>query len=122
MLTLRREEFEEQIRSKRPELLAEFTEADSQGGKPLFLSDGTTLLSLALRPEQKLIWITGVLGSGLNWMFELQRIGLLDGYEWIGFKVKADLPWGKAIARFSKAKLMTSTPGGDEYCASLRAR
>ncbi len=86
------------------------------------MSDEKTVLSLSLRPEQKLIWVTGVLGKGLDWFFELQRIGLANGYEWAGFRVEPNMPWGKSIAKFCKAELMASDEKGNEYCVSLRAR
>lgn len=122
MLRVSKEIFEVAVRAARPDLVDEFLEPDVQGGDQQFLVHEGTLLSLALRPDQKLIWITGVLGRGMTWVWELQRFGLHNGYEWLGFKVKQELPWGKAIVRFSKAQLMASTPTGDEYCTSLRAR
>ena len=119
MLPLPREDFEKAIPGN---LVAEFTEPNPLGGEDLFFESGGTLLSLALVPAQRLIWITGVFGGGLEWLWDLQKYGLSNGYDWLGFKVKKGLPWGKAIVRFSKAHLMAETPSGDEYCASMRAR
>ena len=116
MQEIPREDFLEAIALRRPDLVSEFLEAT------LFLTDGKNFLSLALNPEQKMIWISGILGQGLDWMRWLKRWGLYNGYEWIGFKVKAGLPWGEVIARYSKARLMAVTPSGNEFCASLNVR
>ena len=111
--------------SKRPDLLEDFTAPDPQGGLPLFLADddAETLLSLSLRKEQKLIWVTGVLGKGLKGLRHMKKFGLENGYEWIGFKVRiGSEAWGKGIVRYSKARLMVETSTGNEYCASLHSR
>lgn len=122
MFKLTEKQFSKLIRNQRPDLHDEFMELDILNGEPLFIEYKGTLLSLRLRKEQKLIWIMGVLGQGLEWLWELQKYGLFNGYEWLGFKVKKGLPWGSSIVRFSKARLMAETPSGDEYCASMRAR
>ena len=122
MSPLLKDDFEKRIRAERPDLADEFLEPDQLGGEQLFLEHEGTLLAVSLRKDQKLIWVMGLLGSGLEWLWELQKFGLSNGYDWLGFKVKKGLPWGKAIVRFSKARLMAETPSGDEYCASMRAR
>lgn len=122
MRSLTKEEFETRIRAERPDLADEFLEPDAFGGETVFLVHGSTVLAVALRPSQRLIWVTGVLGGGLEWLRELKKLGLSSGYQWLGFKVKRGLPWGAAIARYGKARLMAETPSGDEYCASLLAR
>ena len=122
MFRVTKEQFLEAVKAQRPDLAEEFIEPDGQGGEQLFIVEGKTLVSVALRADQRMIWVTGVLGAGLEWLWELQKLGLANGYEWIGFKVKKGLPWGRAIVRFSKAKLMAETPSGDEYCASLLVR
>ncbi len=122
MRSLTKDEFETRIRAERPDLADEFLEPDAFGGETVFLVHGSTVLAVALRPSQRLIWVTGVLGGGLEWLRELKKLGLSSGYQWLGFKVKRGLPWGAAIARYGKARLMAETPSGDEYCASLLAR
>ena len=119
MSPLPREDFE---RAVPPELVGEFTELNPFGGEDAFFQAPGAVLSLALVPADRLIWITGVFGGGLEWLWDLQRFGLSNGYEQIGFKVKRGSPWGRAVVRFSKARLMAETPSGDEYCASMRAR
>jgi hypothetical protein len=122
MSPLTRDEFAEEIRRQRPDLADEFLEQDAFGGETLFFRHESTIIAIALRPTQKLLWVMGVLGGGLEWLWELKKFGLSNGYEWLGFKVKRGLPWGKAIARYGKARLMAATPSGDEYCASLHTR
>lgn len=122
MKPLTRPEFEARIRASRPDLADEFLERDAFGEETMFLQHGETIIAISLRPSQKLLWVMGVLGGGLEWLRELKKFGLCNGYEWLGFKVKRGLPWGKAIARYGKARLMAETPSGDEYCASLNAR
>lgn len=102
--------------------LKQFMEKDKYGDKEVFLSDGKVYLCLSFRDSHKLMWVMGAVGSGVKWMWELQKLGLSNGYEYIGFKVKKDLPWGKSLVKFTKARLIESTPTGDEYYYSLRAR
>ena len=122
MSPITKAEFEARIQAARPDLADEFLEPDVFGGETVFFIHGETIMAVALRSSQKLLWVTGVLGGGLDWLWELKKFGLSNGYEWLGFKVKRGLPWGKAIARYGKARLMAETPSGDEYCASLNAR
>lgn len=119
---LSREEALEEVRLRIPEAVDEFLAPDGLGGVPVYLTDGRTVLSLALRKAERLVWIMGVHGGGLEWLFELRRLALGAGYDSVGFKVKPGTRWAVSMAKFSKARLVASTKDGDEYVASLRAR
>lgn len=107
---------------KHPEFLKGFTEPDTFGGELLFFKHGETIFSLAMRPEQKLIWVMGALGHGVEWLRALKKWGLREGYEWVGFKTKRENKAVQALAKYWKGRLMAVTDSGDEYCVPLMGR
>lgn len=119
---LSKEEARAIAQEKIPDYADAFMAEDKFGGSPFYLNSGKAVLSLSFRPEQKMIWITGVVGTGIEWLYSLRQFGLALGYEWAGFKVRRGTRWAKTMAKFSKAQLMASDETGDEYLASLKAR
>lgn len=122
MSPLPKENFERVVSESRPSMASGFLEEDSFGGELFFFHHGATVFSVALRPSQRLMWIMGALGGGLEWLRELKKFGLCNGYEWIGFKCRRDNASVQSLARYWKAQLMCATDSGDEFCAPLKGR
>lgn len=122
MLQVTKADVEDEIKRRLPEEVENFFAEDPLGGESVILVEEDSILSLSLRRMDKLIWVMGVSGKGVKWIWKFQKWALENGFEQFGFKVAKDLPWGKSLARFSKAALIASTESDDEYVASLRAR